>query len=588
VSADFTVLILGGYGTFGGRLAQLLADDPRLTLMIAGRSRDKAAAFCAQLPAGATKVPLAFDREGDVGAQLRSAKPDVVVDATGPFQHYGDEPYRVVQAALAAGSNYLDLADGSGFVNGIVRFDSEARRNNLFILSGVSSFPVLTAAAVRLLAKDMARVDAIAGGIAPSPYAGVGLNVIRAIAGYAGRPVSIRQDSRDVVAHALTDARRYTISPPGRLPLKPTRFSLVDVPDLQVLPQLWPDVRSVWMGAGPVPEVLHRSLNLLAYLVRLKLLPSLLPFASLMHGVINRVRWGEHRGGMFVSVEGVTKNGAAVERSWHLLAEGDDGPLIPSMAAAAIISGLADGRRPAPGARSAATDLEVSDYGPLFEQRTICTGIRERSPPAAALYRQLLGEAWQSLPAPIAAMHDLAADLTADGVATVERGRGLLARLIGFLFGFPAPGQAVPVAVSFHVEEGREIWRRTFAGRSFSSVQFGGRGRFDRLLCETFGPLTFGLALVVEGDRLRLVLRRWSFLGVPLPLALAPRGEAFESAADGRFNFDVEIGHPLTGLIVRYRGWLHPNSAVKGVDAAGGALAKQREQTSSTPQHIRI
>jgi hypothetical protein len=27
----------------------------------------------------------------------------------------------------------------------------------------------------------------------------------------------------------------------------------------------------------------------------------------------------------------------------------------------------------------------------------------------------------------------------------------------------------------------------------------------------------------------------------------------FESAEDGRFNFHVEIGHPLTGLIVRYR-----------------------------------
>ncbi len=33
------VLILGGYGTFGGRLARLLADEDRLTLIIAGRSR---------------------------------------------------------------------------------------------------------------------------------------------------------------------------------------------------------------------------------------------------------------------------------------------------------------------------------------------------------------------------------------------------------------------------------------------------------------------------------------------------------------------------------------------------------------------
>ncbi|QCI64299.1 DUF4166 domain-containing protein [Phreatobacter stygius] len=58
--------------------------------------------------------------------------------------------------------------------------------------------------------------------------------------------------------------------------------------------------------------------------------------------------------------------------------------------------------------------------------------------------------------------------------------------------------------------------------------------------------------------RLRLIPRRWSVLGVPLPLVLAPGGEAFETAADGRFHFHVEIGHRLFGLAVRCRGWLEP------------------------------
>jgi hypothetical protein len=153
-------------------------------------------------------------------------------------------------------------------------------------------------------------------------------------------------------------------------------------------------------------------------------------------------------------------------------------------------------------------------------------------------------------------MHDLTTDRTAEGVATVERGTGLLSRLVACVFRFPAPAQAIPVKVSFHAEDGREIWQRSFGGKSFSSVQLAGRGRFDRLLCERFGPFTFGLALVLENGRLRLVVRRWSFLGVPLPRALAPYSDAYESAENGRFNFHVEIAHPLTGLIVRYRGWL--------------------------------
>ena len=554
------VLILGGYGTFGGRLAQLLADEPRLALLIAGRARDKAEAFCAQLRAAARLEPLAFDRDGDVAAALAAASPDVVVDASGPFQAYAGDPYRVVRACVALGIDYLDLADGSGFVAGIAQFDAAARARGVAILSGVSSFPVLTAAVVRRLSQgespEMARLDSVTGGIAPSPYAGVGLNVIRAIASYAGRPVRLRRDGRDAVGRGLIETRRFTIAPPGCLPLRPTLFSLVDVPDLQALPALWPELKSVWMGAGPVPEILHRALNVLARLVPLKILRSLVRFAPLMHAAINVLRWGEHRGGMFVEVAGAGADGRPLVRSWHMIAEGDDGPLIPSMAAEAIIRRRLEGRRPDAGARAAVRDLELGDYEALFARRKIFCGVR--APPAAGapLYRRLLGDAYTQLPAPIQALHALTDTLVVEGVATVARGKSLLARVVARIAGFPPAGNDVPVRVEFTLRNGREIWRRTFADRSFTSTQEEGRGRFDRLVCERFGPFAFGLALVHAADRLRVVVRGWSVFGIPLPRALAPFGDAYESVEDGRFRFHVEISLPVIGLIVAYRGWL--------------------------------
>ncbi len=556
------VLILGGYGTFGGRLAQLLADEARLTLIIAGRSLAKAQTFCAGLRSVATSMPAAFDRDGDVERQLREFAPDVVVDASGPFQSYGADPYRVVRAALALGIHYLDLADSSDFVRGIARFDATARARGTFVLAGVSSFPVLTAAVGRALAGDMARIDAVTGGIAPSPYANVGANVIRAITSYAGKPVAVVRDGRKATAYALIDSRRYTIAPPGRLPLHSIRFSLVDVPDLQVLPELWPGLRSVWMGAGPVPDILHRALSALAWLVRLKLLPSLSPFAGLMYRTINLLSWGEHRGGMFVVVEGEGRGGERIERSWHLLAEGEDGPLIPSMAAEVIIRRCLADRPPAAGARAAATDLELADYEPLFARRRISTGCWQSSPAndRAPLYQRLLGDAWNSLPPPLQGMHDVDTELTAVGVAEVGRGSGWLAQLVALAVGFPRAGKGVPVTVSFKAVDGREHWRRTFADRSFASIQEQGCGRFERLLCERFGPLKIGMALVCEAGRMRFAVRRWSVFGVPLPLSLAPHGDTYEHAEKGRFHFHVEIGHPHTGLIVRYRGWLVPRT----------------------------
>jgi len=556
------VLILGGYGTFGGRLAQLLADEDRLTLVIAGRSHVKAAAFCAGLQSRATAIPIGFDRELAVEPQLRQIAPDIVVDASGPFQIYGADPYRVVAAALALGINYLDLADGSDFVQGIAQFDADARARGLFVLAGVSSFPVLTAAVIRRLQPGMARIDTVTGGIAPSPYANVGLNVIRAIASYAGKPIKLVRDGRQSVGYALIETRRYTIAPPGCLPLRPIRFSLVDVPDLQVLPALWPSLRSVWLGAGPVPEIWHRALNAFAWAVRLRLLPTLLPLAGLMRSTMSRLSFGEHRGGMFISIEGTGADGQPLERSWHMLAEGEDGPLIPSMAAEAIIRGCLANKMPPPGARAAATDLELADYEALFERRRIRTGCRETAPASdrAPLYRGMLGEAWGRLPPPLQVMHDVHKVLIADGTAIVERGGGLLARLVGRIMGLPPAGRDVPLTVTFRAAAGGEHWQRTFGDSTFASVQEPGRGRFERLVCERFGPLRFGLALVVDDDRLRLVLRGWSLAGLPLPFAWAPRSRAFEFADAGRFNFHVEIDHPLTGLIVRYRGWLKPRA----------------------------
>lgn len=549
------VLIVGGYGTFGGRLARLLADEPRLTLIVAGRSLRQAEQFCVALPARATLIPAAFDREGDIDAQLGALVPDLVVDASGPFQVYGD-PYRVVRAAIARRISYLDLADGADFVQGIAQFDAQARERSVFVLAGASSFPVLTAAVVRRLARGTTRVDAVSAGIAPSPFAELGLNVVRAIASYCGKPIELLRDGRKGAGFGLTESRRFTVAPPGRLPLGSRRFSLVDAPDLRVLPALWP-LRDVWMGAGTVPDIMHRALNLCAFAVRLRLLPSLLPFARLMHWASNRLRWGEHRGGMYVEIRGA-REGEPTTRSWHMIAEGDDGPFIPAMACAAIIQSCLAGKPPVAGARPATGDVALEDYERLFALRAIHTGTREILPDSTPLYRRLLGDAYDALPAPLRAMHDLGDRMSAEGTATVTRGGSLLARLAAALVGFPRAGENVPVRVDFTREDGRERWTRTFAGRSFHSTQEQGSGRSEWLVCERFGPLCIGMALVLDDGRLRLIVRRCSVFGVPFPLWLAPRGNAHEHAADGRFHFHVEISHLFTGLIVGYRGWLRP------------------------------
>jgi hypothetical protein len=558
MTTGLKILIVGGYGVFGSRIVELLENDARLTLYVGGRSVAKAKTYVASRKLAKVElVPAAIDRNGDIGGQLSAIRPDIVIDASGPFQSYGDDGYRVIQACLTRGANYLDLADGSDFVAGIGAFDDRAKAAGLYIISGASSFPVLTAAAVRRLSAGMAAVKTIRGGIAPSPYAGVGENVIRAIAGYAGQPTRRKRDGVFCTGYPLTEHLRYTIAPPGRVPLHNKLFSLVDVPDLQALAALWPEADEIWMGAAPVPESLHRLLAALAWLVRLRLLPTLSPIAPLMHFASNHIRWGEHRGGMFVEVDGVATSGARLKRTWHLLAEGDDGPLIPAMAVEAIVRNVLQGRAPQPGARAAVRELELDAYERLFAGRTIHTGMRDDDAgDALPLYTRILGDAWRALPAQIRDMHDVGDRAAAEGRARVERGRGILARLACAVIGFPQSTPDTSVGVQFDAANGVESWTRTFGSDRFSSRQFAGRGRSERLLCERFGALTFAMALVVAGERLALVLRRWSIFGLPLPMWLCPRSDSYESTEQGRFNFHVSISHPLTGLIIRYDGWL--------------------------------
>lgn len=549
------VLILGGYGVFGGRLAELLSDAPPLDMLIAGRDLARAEAFCASYSGQARVTPLRLDRR-DIAESLCTHRPDLVVDASGPFQDYGDDRYGVIEACIAARIDYLDFADAADFVFGVAALDEQAKAAGIFALSGVSSFPVLTAAVVREIAKTM-DIASVEGGIAPSPYAGIGLNVMRAVVGYAGAPVKLWRDGKPGQGIGLAESLRFTIAVPGRLPLRNIHFSLVDVPDLQVIPPEHPTMTDIWMGAGPVPEVLHRILNLLAKARRRFQLPSLVPLSRLFYWVLNRMRFGEHRGGMFVRARGMAA-GKLVERSWHLLAEGNDGPYIPSMAIEAIVRKLLAGQRPEAGARPATQALELDDYDALFRSRTIFTGFRSDEP-SALLYRQVLGSAFDALPPRLQELHGNSARRRWSGHAEVRHGGGIVARVVRWLVGFPKAGADVPVSVTFSPEGGAERWTRTFDGKDFASVQSSGKGRDAHLLRERFGIASFALALVLEDNRLYLVPRRWSLLGVPMPAFLLPRGATFEHEEAGRFCFNVTISAPLVGLIVAYRGSLMPD-----------------------------
>jgi saccharopine dehydrogenase-like NADP-dependent oxidoreductase len=134
------ILVLGGYGVFGGRLSRRLVTEITAEIFVAGRFAAKAAEHCRKF--GGT--PLGLDREGDLTAAFLDLKPGIVIDAAGPFQDYKRDRYRVARAAIAVGAHYIDLADDAEFVAGVGILDDLAKAAGVCVVSGASSVPAIS------------------------------------------------------------------------------------------------------------------------------------------------------------------------------------------------------------------------------------------------------------------------------------------------------------------------------------------------------------------------------------------------------------------------------------------------------------
>lgn len=137
------ILILGGYGNFGGYVARGLKDDPAITLIIAGRNLEKAECFVADLIAANPAEAALLDISDDLAAPLAALRPDLVIHTVGPFQN---QSYRVAEAAIAVGAHYADLADARAFVCGIGTLDKLASAAGVAVIAGARPVPCLTAA----------------------------------------------------------------------------------------------------------------------------------------------------------------------------------------------------------------------------------------------------------------------------------------------------------------------------------------------------------------------------------------------------------------------------------------------------------
>lgn len=535
------VVVLGGYGVFGSRLATLLIRDGH-DVWLAGRRLDKAQAVASNIGAKALAVDFIDDPR-----PIFDLAPDVVVDAAGPFQDYGADPYRLPRLCIRSGIDYCDLADDADFVTGIGKLDDEAKSSRRRVLSGASSVPGLSSVVVRKLARDFDELLLIDTAILPGNKAPRGFSVIASIVGQVGVPSPVWRggmwrslggwtDHRDIRLCGDIDRSAY----------------FVNVPDIQLFPGLF-GARSVMFRAGMELWIMNAGLVLLGALRRFWPLPANGMLIDLLQRISNLLLpFGTDRGGMRVAVTG--RVGERVRRrSWQLIAEAGEGPFIPGIVIRTLLRRIDQVK---PGARPCLCETSFSDIEEALSDLAISTEIAEAD--CQTLFQSALADRWPSLPNELRALHSVQDMESFSGTAQITRGRSIIPRLIAWFVGFPPAGDDVPVIVTKTRTDAGEVWERCFAGKVFRSHCLPSPDAYHYR--ERFWPLNIELALEVGHGSMDLSVRRGWFLGIPIPGALLPKSESREFVRDGRFHFDIALSAPLgMGLIVRYRGWLVPD-----------------------------
>lgn len=348
------VLVLGGYGFFGTRICTALARDPSMKLFIAGRDLARARGLAAALNLREDQAVAVDAHSAGLAGRLDELRIDTLIHTAGPFQR---QDYAVPRAAIEAGCNYIDLADGRAFVVGIGSLDASAQARGVTVISGASSVPALSCAVVDRHVAQFKTLDAVRVGIASGART-PGLATVKGIFGYCGKGFVRLEQGEWRTTYGWLDLRRHRFpSPVGR-----RWMGSCDVPDLDLLPKRYPALRTATFHAGFASDAGHLLVWALSGLVKAGLMRSLVPLAPLLNRTSQIIApLVSDKGAMFVVMEGIGLNGQPLRRSWNLLAARNHGPNIPCGASIALAKKLARGEALPKGAMPCVGLLGVDD-----------------------------------------------------------------------------------------------------------------------------------------------------------------------------------------------------------------------------------
>lgn len=374
------ILLIGGYGNFGKRLAASLLAYYDHDIVIAGRSQQKCLAFKQQaLEKFGKQIDYAVIDvlQSDLNKLFREIKPDIVVNAAGPYQwqrQEGGVNYTVARACISASTHYIDLADDRASVcNFSSELNYDAKQKGLMLVTGASSVPGLSSVVVDEFLPEFSVLESMYYGISPGNQTERGEATVASILSYVGHPFQTLVDGLWQSVYGWQNLGRYDFG----VPLGNRWMSNCDIPDLSLLPEYYPDLKTVRFQAGLEISLLHLGLWSLSWLSRLGWVKRLASYSKALTKMSQWfMRWGSDQGGMFVELRGTGLNGKAKSIAWQLVAENGVGINVPTISAELVIARISKdditvGAMPCVSLFNLGSFFEVAQRWGIYQRRKI-------------------------------------------------------------------------------------------------------------------------------------------------------------------------------------------------------------------------
>ncbi len=308
---------------------------------MAGRDEKKANQFVDSLK---TKYPDAslqsyfLDWQADDFVQkLQASKADILVHTAGPFQ---TQLYSIANTCIDLKIHYIDLADAREFVSEIKILDEKAKSQDIIVISGASTVPGLSSVVIKNYAHEFAILREIDFGISPGNKIDRGKATLESILGNLGKPSQRLENGLWKTVYAWQNIHKHYYG--DNLGLR--WHANCDVPDLTLLPEQYPTLKTAVFHVGLEVPFLHFMMWGMSWLTRINLVKDWSKYANHILKISHWFdRLGTDNSGMIIHLSGSNLRYQPLDITWTLVAEKGDGPNIPIIPAFILIKKITQG-----------------------------------------------------------------------------------------------------------------------------------------------------------------------------------------------------------------------------------------------------